>query len=128
MVAVDSWTPLASSDLSMWSTATHWFDVALASGLLLLGHVLFGRFAEHKPLWRRLLKAALGVALFVVIAVYLGRTWMYAFVGVLAVGVVVVHGWWLPRNGVHGLTAEPRERYYELLGLDSQGKRRDRAS
>ena len=112
----------------MWSTQTPWFDVAVASGLLLLGHVLFGRFGEHKPLWRRLIKAALSVGLFVAIAVWLGRAWMFGFVGLVAVGVALVHGWWLPRKGVNGLTAEPRDRYYELLGLDSRGKRRDRAS
>ena len=112
----------------MWSTQTPWFDVAVACGLLLVGHILFGRFSDHKPLWQRLIKATLAVGFFVVIAVVLGRTWMYAVIGVVAVGVAVVHGWWLPRNGVNGLMAGPRERYYELMGLDSRGKRRSRGS
>ena len=38
-----------------------------------------------------------------------------------------LHGWWLPRKGVNGWTAEPRDRYYELLGLDAAGKPRPRA-
>ncbi len=112
----------------MWRTDTYWFDVALGAGLLLLGHILFGRFTHHKPLWRRLLKAALSLALFIAIALFLGRRWVYAFYGVIAIGVLIIHGWWLPRNGVNGWTAEPRARYYELLGLDENGQRRNYGS
>jgi hypothetical protein len=36
--------------------------------------------------------------------------------------VAVVHGWWLPKHGVSGWTAEPRERYYALLGLGPDGR------
>jgi hypothetical protein len=50
--------------------------------------------------------------------------WMYALLAASSVGVLVIHGWWLPRNGVNGWTAEPRDRYYELLGLDPTGKPR----
>jgi hypothetical protein len=28
----------------------------------------------------------------------------------------VIHGWWLPKQGIHPLTAEPKERYYKLRG------------
>jgi len=35
-------------------------------------------------------------------------------------GHLAVHGWWVPRHGVNGWTDEPRGRYYERLGLDSQ--------
>jgi len=28
----------------------------------------------------------------------------------------VVHGWWLPRQGINGWTAEPKERYYKFRG------------
>jgi hypothetical protein len=30
--------------------------------------------------------------------------------------VIYVHAIWLPRNGVNGLTAEPRDKYYALRG------------
>jgi len=29
---------------------------------------------------------------------------------------LIVHGWWLPRNGINGWTGEPKARYYELRG------------
>ena len=111
----------------MWRTDTYWFDVAITTTGLMLGHLCFGRFVEHRPRWRRLLKSLIGVAMVVGTTAWAGRGWMFALLGVIAIGVLVVHGWWLPRNGVNGWTAEPRDRYYALLGLDPDGKPRDRA-
>jgi hypothetical protein len=110
----------------MWRTDTYWLDVAIVTSLLTLGSILFGRFEEHKPRWRRVLKAALGTALIVGVSVAAGRAWAFALVlGILA-AAAGVHLWWLPKHGVDGWTGEPRERYYALLGLDSRGQRRDR--
>jgi hypothetical protein len=111
----------------MWRTDTYWFDVTMATTGLMLGHLYFGRFEEHKPRWRRLLKSLLGIALVVATTAFAGRHWTYVLLAAIAAGVVIVHGWWLPRQGVNGWTGEPRERYYELLGLDAAGRRRDRA-
>lgn len=55
-----------------------------------------------------------------------GRSWGWMLIGALGIALIVVHGWWLPRHGVKGWTAEPRARYYELLGRDAEGKRRER--
>jgi hypothetical protein len=111
----------------MWRTDTYWFDVAIATTVLMLGHLYFGRFEEHRPRWRRLLKSVLLVGIIVGTTAWAGRVWTFVFLGVLAVGVLVVHAWWLPRQGVNGWTAEPRDRYYALVGLDSEGKPRRRA-
>ena len=112
----------------MWRTDTFWFDVAIALTGLLLGHIYFGRFADYKPRWRLVGKSIIGVAMVVGTTAYAGRGWTYVLIGAIGVGLLVVHGWWLPRNGVNGLTAEPRDRYYELIGLDPTGKplKRDR--
>ena len=110
----------------MWRTDTYWFDVAMATTVLMLGHIYFGRFEEHRPRWRRLLKSVLLVAMLVGITAWAGRVWMFGFLGVIAVGVLVIHAWWLPRQGVNGWTAEPRDRFYALVGLDRTGKPRDR--
>lgn len=40
---------------------------------------------------------------------------LLAVLGVLTVGQVVLHGWYFPRHGVNGLTAEPYERYLALI-------------
>ena len=111
----------------MWRTDTYWLDVAVATSLLALGSILFGRFEEHKPRWRRVLKAALGTGLVVGVSVTAGRPWAIALVGVILAAVVVIHAYWLPKHGVSGWTAEPRERYHKLLGLDQGGRRPDRS-
>ena len=111
----------------MWRTDTYWFDVAIATTVLMLGHLYFGRFEEHRPRWRRLLKSVLLVAMIVGTTAWAGRGWMFVLLGVIAVGVFVIHAWWLPQQGVNGWTAEPRERYYALVGLDSTGRHRERA-
>ena len=108
----------------MWNTNTYWFDFSVATTALLLGHLAFGRFEDWKPKWRRFLKAIWGVAFFVGISMLLGRTTLWWLMGVLAVALVVIHGWWLPKNGVNGWTAEPIERYYELIGRDPTGKKK----
>ena len=101
----------------MWRTDTYWFDVALVTTLLMLGHLSFGRFVEHQPRWRRMIKSVAGVAIFVGTSAWLGRGAMFALLGLVVVGVLLVHACWLPRNGVNGWTAEPRDRYDALIGL-----------
>jgi hypothetical protein len=108
----------------MWRTDTHWFDVAIVMTIFAFGNALFGRFEEHRPRSRRALKIVICLALFVGLSAVAGRAWMYGLLGVSLLAVLAVHGWWLPRNGVDGWTAEPRERYYALLGLDAEGRPR----
>ncbi len=108
----------------MWNTDTYWFDIAIAAFLLMLGHLYFGRFEEHRPRWRRLAKSLLGIALVVGTTAAFGRTGTWILIGLIGVLLLVVHGWWLPRHGVNGWTGEPRARYYELIGLDPEGKPR----
>ena len=107
----------------MWRTDTHWFDVAVVTSLLLLGSILFGRFEEHKPRWRRVLKVALGASLIVGVSVMFGRGWGLALFLLILVPVAIIHVWWLPKNGVSGWTAEPRERYHELIGVTDRTRR-----
>jgi hypothetical protein len=100
----------------MWETTSAWLDVAAFLGLVLVGHILLGHFEDFKPKWRRIVKVFVGVALFVVALSTLGRFWAWViFVVPVAVGGVIVHGWWLPKHGIHGWTGEPREKYLELV-------------
>ncbi len=100
----------------MWSTDSHWFEVALLMGLTAIGGVLVGHFEAHKPKWRRVTKILVANVLFVGVSVAFGRIWFWALLGVLALAVLYVHLIWLPKNGVNGWTGEPRERYLELVG------------
>ena len=55
---------------------------------------------------------ALGVAL----SHFFGRAAFWLLLGLMALAVLVIHAWWLPRQGVNGWTGEPKERYYALRG------------
>jgi len=105
----------------MWSLDTHWFDVALIMAIFAIGNILFGHFEEHRPKWRRLLKVVLILGIFIGIASTLGRPWALALLGIMFIGVLIVHGWWLPRHGVNGWTGEPKAKYYEVIGYKKKG-------
>jgi len=105
----------------MWRRDTLWFDVAMVMSLFAVGNILFGRFEEHRSRARRLLKPAVTLAVTLALSSTLGRGWAY---GVLVPPLLVaawVHIVWLPRHGVSGWTAEPRERYLELLRTRGRG-------
>jgi hypothetical protein len=94
----------------------YWFELAVVFGLTSVGEILLGHFEEGRPKWQRVCKVLGGGALGVLVSATAGRGWFFVLLGALAVAVVVIHAWWLPRKGVNGWTAEPRERYYALRG------------
>lgn len=101
----------------MWSTDNAWFDVAVVMSIFAVGNILFGHFEEHKPKLRRLLKVVLVLAITLVLS-SVGLRWVaYGLLGLLGVAAAYVHLWWLPNHGINGWTGEPKEKYYELLGV-----------
>lgn len=99
----------------MWHTDTLWFDVAVVLFIFAAGNIMFGRFEEHKPRWKRLLKFALISAAVPALSATAGRAWSFGLIAVLLFVAAWVHGYWLPKHGVNGWTAEPRDRYLELI-------------
>ena len=93
-----------------------WIDVAVIASMFAIGNILFGHFDERTPKWRRVLKFFIMTGLIALISSTAGRAWSAAFVGTLLGLVVVIHGWWLPKHGINGLTAEPKDKYYALRG------------
>ena len=93
-----------------------WIDVATMASLFAVGNILFGHFEERTPKWRRVLKFFLMTGLVTLISATAGRAWSIALVGTLFGVVLVIHGWWLPKQGINGWTAEPKEKYYALRG------------
>ena len=94
----------------------YWFELAVVFALTSVGGIVFSAFAVLESKWRRIVKLLVGAAVAVVVSATAGREWFYALLGVFAAAAAVVHAWWLPRQGVNGLTAEPRERYFALRG------------
>jgi len=93
-----------------------WFDLVIVAAVLIWGNVQFRRFEPHMPVWRRLAKAVAIIAFAGVISHYFGTTGVLIAIAVAALPVIYIHGVWLPRRGVNGWTAEPREKYYALRG------------
>ena len=94
----------------------YWFELAVMFGLICVGNITLAPFAEGIPKWRRVAKMFLGGGVAVLVSATAGREWFFAFLGTMTVVVVIIHAWWLPRNGVNGWTAEPKEKYYALRG------------
>jgi hypothetical protein len=91
-------------------------DVAMVAVLLAVGNVTFRHFEQRIPLWRRLLKVSVLLAMTAVISYYLGRAGVLISLGIALLPVIYIHSIWLPRHGVNGWTGEPREKYYALRG------------
>lgn len=107
-----------NTDTQLWP---YWFELTVVFGFTTVGGILFSGFAVHETRLRRLTKTFLGAALSVSISALAGREWFYMFVAAMLVAVAVIHGWWLPRRGINGWTAEPRERYLALRGWMMKG-------
>jgi hypothetical protein len=95
---------------------TQWFEFAVISAIFAVGNIYFGHFEEQTPKWRRTAKFVLINGFAITLSAIAGRIWFYLLLGCMGVMFAIVHGWWLPRHGIHGLTGEPKERYYQLRG------------
>jgi len=92
-------------------------EVAVVAIIFAVGNIIFGHWEAETPKWRRVLKFVLVLGVTVALSASVGRTWAFAFIGLLALLAAVVHGWWLPwRHGINGWTGEPKEKYYALRG------------
>ena len=100
----------------MWNTDVLWFDATVVLALFAVGSILFGHFEERRPKWRRLLKVVIVLTVVLWLSATVGRAWAYSVLALPLLGALVIHAWWLPKNGVNGWTGEPKERYYELIG------------
>ena len=93
-----------------------WMAVAITATIFAVGNILFGHFEEHTPKWRRVAKVGVVLTAVGTLAHFAGPMWGLAPVGVMLVGVLIIHGCWLPSKGINGWTAEPKDKYYEFRG------------
>jgi hypothetical protein len=99
----------------MWIRNSYWFDLALYFGMIALGSICFGRFEDWKPRWRRVLKIGMFTVLFTGLLQLGGRPLAWGVLGALLLVVLYLHAVWLPRHGINGWTAEPHDKYLELV-------------
>jgi hypothetical protein len=96
---------------------TIWFDVAIVTSIFAIGNILFGHFEEHKPKLRRVLKVVIVTGVLTLLS-YAGLRWVaYTLIGLMGLVAAYVHTVWLPKHGINGWTGEPKDKYYELIGV-----------
>jgi len=104
------------AQVARMNTDTLWFESTIIMSIFAVGNILFGHFEEGTSKWRRVRKCFTGTAIFVLLSYYAGRPAFWAALGITFIFAIVVHAWWLPKNGINGWTGEPRDKYYALRG------------
>lgn len=102
----------------MFHTNTLWFEIAVISIVLLLGHICFGHFEERSSKWRKIFKAIATYIIFISISMYFGREIAFIVLGLWLIPILYIHGYMLPKKGINGWTGEPKAKYYEFRGWD----------
>jgi hypothetical protein len=100
----------------MWNTNSLWFEIAIVTIFILLGHIFLGHFEERSPKWRKVAKWLATVIIIVSLSVFFGRTIAFVILGLALIPIVYVHGILLPKKGINGWTGEPKSKYYEFRG------------
>ena len=95
-----------------------WYEIAIMSLIFAVGNIVFGHFKEKTPKWRRVLKMFVVIAISIIISYLAGRDWFYIFLVCMVAMFLIIHGWWLPKKGINGFTAEPKDKYYEFRGWE----------
>lgn len=103
-----------------FSTDSLWFEVAIIANIFAFGYIFFGHFEVFTAKWKKVLKIIVFTVLACAVTGFFGRPWFFLMLGVLSSFVLVIHGWWLPKHGINGLTGEPKEKYYALRGWQTK--------
>ena len=91
--------------------ATEWLTCAL---IIAVASPASGHFETVRPLWTRVARWLVYLAVTAVIGATAGRPYTFLWIlGLPAVGATF-HLVWCLRHGINPLTAQPRERYEQL--------------
>jgi hypothetical protein len=102
----------------MWETESLWFEIAIVSITIALGHILLGHFEERTPRIRKLFKYLLSLIVVIGLSLYFGRAIAFTVYGLFFVPVLYIHVIMLPKKGINGWTGEPKSKYYEYRKWD----------
>ncbi len=77
--------------------------------------VVFNNFEKHLPIARRVIKLFVVVSILAVIGILFSRYAFWGTIALMTIGQVYLHGWYFPKHGINGLTAEPHDKYLEVI-------------
>jgi len=103
----------------MWESFLLWPEIAIVSTTFTLGHVFFGHFEERTSKYRKLLKFVFTLILISIISIYFGRLIALILFACMFIPVLYIHLILLPKNDINGWTGEPKSKYYDYRGWDT---------
>lgn len=77
--------------------------------------VVFNNFEKHLPMQRRLTKLLIVNGVLAVIDILFGRIVFWSVITLMTLGQIYLHGWYFPKRGINGLTAEPHDKYLQVI-------------
>ncbi len=77
--------------------------------------IVFNNFEKHLPVKKRISKLFVIVGVLAVLGILFGRYIFWGIIALMTMGQVYLHGWYFPKHGINGLTAEPHDRYLEVI-------------
>lgn len=104
----------------MFSIESVWFDMFIFSFVLLIGNILMMPFNEKASRYRKLAKTIIILILIFLIDIYFGKITAFIVLGLSIIPVLYIHAIKLPKNGINGWTAEPKNKYSEIMGWSKE--------
>jgi hypothetical protein len=81
------------------------------------GQLIFHGYEAHVPPMKRLVKLSVMTLIFAAVRNACGRRSFYGLLTLMTAGMAILHGYWFHhRHGIHWRTAEPREKYLQVIG------------
>jgi hypothetical protein len=77
--------------------------------------LVFNNFEIHLPAQRRVTKLFIVVGVLAVIGILFGRSAFWGVIMLMTIGQIILHGWYFPKHGINGLTAEPHDKYLAVI-------------
>jgi hypothetical protein len=77
--------------------------------------IAFNNFEKHLPVQRRVTKLFVVVGTLAIIGILFGRLAFWGIIILMTIGQVYLHGWYFPKHGINGLTAEPYDKYLSTI-------------
>jgi hypothetical protein len=77
--------------------------------------LVFNNFEKHLPIQKRVSKLFIVVGVLAVIGILFGRVAFWGVITLMTMGQVYLHGIYFPKHGINGLTAEPHDKYLEVI-------------
>ena len=75
----------------------------------------FNNFEKHVPIKNRLIKLFTLVGVLATIGMLFGRVTFWGIITLMSIGQIYLHAWYFPKRGINGLTAEPYDKYLEVI-------------